>query len=234
MAFGGIDLSIFLFFLLLNIPQEKYITYINIIKVVLSIVAITVAIWGFLWRKNARILSLALIIRFSLLATAFVLSQVHSICDGAGPSELWVAIALLIFIFSVFIYGKKESKQWDQTFKTWQKIQKVSIPLKQYRIFVISFPMTHHKTKMTEKGYIAIGVAAFGIFRIFTFFSKLETQATLFRFGSLFAVFVLGMGIGKFIAWTIKLIKTEKQLGFKFLTELADDEELERLSKMKL
>jgi indole-3-glycerol phosphate synthase len=41
------------------------------------------------------------------------------------------------------------------------------------------------------------------------------------------------MCVGKIMAFTINLIKTEKQLGFEFLTEFADEEELKRLKKQK-
>jgi uncharacterized membrane protein YraQ (UPF0718 family) len=62
---------------------------------------------------------------------------------------------------------------------------------------------------------------------------KLKSDLILFRLSMVFLTFLFSMCVGKIVAFTINLIKTEKQLGFEFLTEFADEEELERLKKQK-
>jgi hypothetical protein len=151
MAFGGMELSLAVFILLLNIPQDKYSAFMTNAKIILILVAIAVTLLVLFFQKIARIYLIAMGIRYMLLVASLVLFHLFFVFQKSGYSEIWILISVIMAVIAMIIVIAKENRRWDATFKIWQKIRKIDISKKRFSVLNMFYPITESKMKRSHK-----------------------------------------------------------------------------------
>jgi hypothetical protein len=237
LALGGFELSVILFFISLSIIfsviGNDYTSYLYKLKILVVVISITVSVWGFFNRKRAICYLVASGIRWLLfIATAILLQDIHP-SENSYFTGCCLCISLLQALIVTSIYFFNFNIKWDYIFKMWQKIGKIDFKKHRFNIGAMGIPMTESKMKHLEKVVIPICVAGVLLLVYLTSYFKLNFKLILLRISILGMLFIISVATASAIATLINLIKIEKQMGIRFKTEFADDEEPDRSKKTK-
>jgi hypothetical protein len=232
LALGGFEISLILFFSLLSVIGNDFSSTLTMTKVILVLIAIIVSVWGFINRKKGKYYLIASGVRLVLFVAELILLQTLCSLKELSDTVFWITISFFDALVVILIYLYKFNHMEPGIIEIWKKIGKVNFKKKQFFILALGTPIGEHQMKKIDY-LIPICVIGNLIFMFILGLFKTDVKLIMLRVAILLMILLLSVVSASVIVSIINLIKTEKQLGFEFLTEFADEEELERLKKQK-